>query len=385
MSTQPTPEELEAIRLYLEQMQSDPLARATNDYGQGAGFLQLKDTPTSWDRAGDKVDLLTDFLKGTKTYLPDWIPDLNPEAEDPGIFTGYRSDVADLYRNNPAYNEIDLAMSQDGASFEEALQAVAASPEFAVNLPKTERGGVDLSAFRNSAETYVSERAREGREYDVWDAERQAYEDYVNPRSQWSDMGNDQLDPAALMRRTDYKDPMFGAGSKIAEGFQNVAARAMDTPVGRGEMPLQQPERMRRVSPGSPSTWFDGIDPAAALDRNIGDPIENFVSSLRFGKGQIGEGEEGAKIPYPRIGRQQQATGTFVAPRERQAPKRVEKPKPKARTAAQRNEGNRAYNKSAQAVYDFQKKKQSANAMPSKKQENLAKLAAYYNAYVYGE
>ena len=46
--------EEEAIQLYL--MQTDPMARATNDFGQGAGFLGLDSQPESWDRVGEKND-----------------------------------------------------------------------------------------------------------------------------------------------------------------------------------------------------------------------------------------------------------------------------------------------------------------------------------------
>lgn len=183
-----TPEE-QALQEYMRamQMQNDPFARATNDYGQGAGFLQLDDQPESWDRVGEKNDVYGDLFRMTQTYLKDYIPDLNPEVEDPGQFEGYVSDKADLYRNNPAYAQLEAFMSE-GASFDEAVQLTsklaADRPEIAAGLPQYE-GRPDTQAFRNSAETYVSERAREGREYDQHDAQRQAYDDFVRPQTGW--------------------------------------------------------------------------------------------------------------------------------------------------------------------------------------------------------
>lgn len=172
--------EEEAIIAYL--MQNDPMARATNDYGQGAGFLGLDSQPESWDRLGEKNDLYSDLFRTTQTYLKDYVPDLYPEAKDPGIFQGYQSDQADLYRNNPAYAQLERAMAE-GASFDEAVQLIAGNKEFTNFLPQGDDGRPSPSAFRQSAETYVSERSREGREFDQYDAEKQAYDDYVRPRT----------------------------------------------------------------------------------------------------------------------------------------------------------------------------------------------------------
>jgi hypothetical protein len=191
--------EEEAIRQYM--LQTDPFARATNDFGQGAGFLGLDSQPESWDRLGEKNDLYSDLFRMTRTYLPDYVDGLYPEAQDPGQFTGYRSDVADLYRNNPAYTQLDQLMAE-GASFDEAVQLVADDPDYADVLPKNNFGQADLGGYRQSAEKYVSERAREGREFDTYDAERQAYEDYVRPRTGWDiNPGVEDLSPH--LRATD--------------------------------------------------------------------------------------------------------------------------------------------------------------------------------------
>jgi hypothetical protein len=175
-----TEEEMLAIQAYL--MQTDPMARATNDYGQGAGFLGLDSQPESWDRVGEKNDLYADLFRTTRTYLPDYVEGLYPEVEDPGLYKGYKSDKADLYRNNPAYAQIESAMAE-GASFDEAVRLVAGNKEFAQFLPQDDNGRPDAQSFRTSAEGYVSERSREGREFDAFDAEKLAYDDYVRPRT----------------------------------------------------------------------------------------------------------------------------------------------------------------------------------------------------------
>jgi hypothetical protein len=320
------------------QMQSDPWARATNDFGQGSGFLSAPKKPTSWARMGDKNDLMSDMFRTTQSYLKDYIPDLYPEVEDPGMFTGYRSDLVDLYRNNPAYREIDLAM-QDGASFDEAVRAVAASPDFAAHLPTNDSGRPDLGGFRSSAEKYVSERAREGREFDQFDAERRAYEDYVNPRNEWADRGNDQIDIQSLLRNQNARQGLTGAGGRIAEGFGRAA------------------DLVRGAGPGAPVTDSRRPSVLATSNTRMGMPI----------------GEPVMTRPSP----------TRNAARGRAATPTAAKPAP--RTAADRNQTNKAYNDSVKAVYDFQKNKQSQNTKQSKKQENLAKTVRAYNLLMYGE
>ena len=222
----------------IQQMQNDPMARAANDYGQGAGFLQETSQPDSWDRMGEKNDLYSDFFRTTQSYLKDYIPDLYPEVEDPGTFQGYQSDTADLYRNNPAYTQLEQYMAE-GASFDEAVQLVAKDPEYAPMLPKNDYDQPDAGAFRGSAETYVSERAREGREFDQYDAEKQAFDDYVRTRTGWDiNPGVSREDfSAKLLPQTQAsvgrlweRDPQNPDGATLAQQVGQQAA-AKTTPL----------------------------------------------------------------------------------------------------------------------------------------------------------
>lgn len=362
-----TPEEEAALEQYILQMQSNPLARATNDYGQGAGFLQLDKQPESWDRMGEKNDLFSDFFRTTQTYLPDWIPDLYPEVEDPGRFDGFRSDQADLYRNNPAYSQLEAAMAE-GASFDEAIQLIAKAPQFAAGLPKTERGDVDLSAFRNSAETYVSERAREGREFDAYDAERQAYEDYVNPQTAWS------------MDRTDRQT------DDISQFLRPIAADS-----GRPVIPMELPSARRGSSPGAP-----GAGAAGFVDR-VGNSIEGIfdpnkpgpgmpsMPSVRDIEGIFDPNKRGPKKTTGRLGNmnpEEAEPGVF---RKFLAESNKNVNDIAAKKAKYKKDVDTGYNKALTEGYNRMRGAKEAQVRPSKKQENLAKIAAYYNALHYGE
>jgi hypothetical protein len=235
--------EEEAIQLYL--MQSDPMARATNDYGQGAGFLGLESQPESWDRIGEKNDLYSDLFRMTRTYLPDFVEGLNPTVEDPGMYQGYRSDKADLYRNNPAYAQLEAAMAE-GASFDEAVRLIAGNKEFAQYLPQDDIGRPDAQGFRQSAEGYVSERSREGREFDAYDAEKQAYDDFVRPRTglDFSPGGLTKLrttDPTKLVA------PAKKAGS-VAEIAKSRQAAKITPPKNADAIPADIQQRIAYVN-----------------------------------------------------------------------------------------------------------------------------------------
>jgi hypothetical protein len=167
-----------------QQMQQDPMAFSLNNYGQGSDYLWDEETPSSWDRRNDKVDIYGDLFRMTKTWMPDFVDGLHPTPEDPGLFKGYRSDKADLFRNNEAYRKLEQLMGE-GAPFEEAVTLVSSDPAYAGMLPQDQDfpGRVDNSEFRRSAEEFLSERGREGREYDVWDQSRQEFDDFNRPRT----------------------------------------------------------------------------------------------------------------------------------------------------------------------------------------------------------
>jgi hypothetical protein len=233
--------EEEAIRQYL--MQTDPLARGVNDYGQGSGFLNLKAQPESWDRLGEKNDLYGDFFRTTGTYLDDWIPDLYQEQQDPGIYQGYQSDKAAIFEGNPAYAQLQRAM-ETGATFEQAVAATYADPEFKQYLP------ADPSQWRESAESFVGERGREDRERSGYDAEKAAYDDFVKTRSGWDlAPGREREDVLASMPqvRTPSKS-IGGAPSVVAEMGRRTAlaaaGRQLPTPEATAERGRRNDNRM---------------------------------------------------------------------------------------------------------------------------------------------
>lgn len=165
------------IARLMYQMETDPFARSANDYGQGPEFLMYGSEPDSWRRTGDKYDLLQDFLRTTKTYFPDYVPNLYEEVQRP---EPYVSDTAGLYRNNPAYQHV-LGAVAEGMSLDEAVNAAAAVPEYAAMLPQGEAGGPNVQAFRTGAETFLGEVAREDR----YAQDLARYEDFVRPQSDW--------------------------------------------------------------------------------------------------------------------------------------------------------------------------------------------------------
>lgn len=329
----------EELAQLLFELENDPLKRAVNDYGQGSDFLGMSKEPTSWKRMGDKNDLLTDFFRTTKTYLPDWIPDMYPEIEDPGRFEGYRSDFAELYRGNPAYQQLELAMSE-GATFDEAVQAVSKDPDFA---PYIDRGG-----FRSSAEQYVSERAREGRELDSYEAALAEYEDFVNPRT-GEDFAPNRLNPEefqASLRKIEPTTGVAGFGNNIADQI------------------------MRGIN----------------ANRGRTDPSTNRITS-RTSSGTGGRSSLNIDSPnYDGRGRDPRTVTRSSGP-SKQVGSMPSKPQRKLpyRDTAQRNELNRAYNKTASDVYNRAQQIKARQSAPSKREENLAKLAAYYNAIHYGQ
>lgn len=347
-----TPEELAELEAYVASMETDPLRRAVNDYGQGPDFLGLSSEPTEWKRMGDKNDLLTDFFRTTKTYLPDWIPDMYPEVEDPGQFEGYISDKADLYRNNPAYTQLEAAMAE-GATFEEAVDLIASDPEFAPFLPKTDSGRPDRIGFRGSAESYISERAREGREFDAYDAERQAYEDYVNPRT------GEYYNPNLMDRETFYATQLkpetsFGQGrgtpNELGIGF---GLSASGSRAGNTVSPLSSARQVTgsgRSSLNIDSPDYDGLgrDPRTLIRHSPAPQRSSGGSGYSKSAGSFAKKKSSGSAPAP---------GNMA----------------------------KAYNKTASSVYERAQQIKASQKYASKEQENLAKLAAYYNAIHYGQ
>lgn len=94
------------------------------------------------------------------------------------------------------------------------------------------------------------------------------------------------------------------AGADREAYINNLMQANMTTP----DYPGYTNQTNSALSPGG-GGGGGGPDIAGWLDRNIGDPVENFFNGLSIGSGQIGAGEEGGHIPYPALVRQGEATG----------------------------------------------------------------------------
>lgn len=101
------------------------------DWGLPSNFYGLEDLPDAFDRADDRQDMIYDTLKLSQ-YQPflDTVPGLPTPVEDPGDYVEYLDDDAGLYANNPAHEQVDALMSEQGLSLDEAVSAVVADPQF---------------------------------------------------------------------------------------------------------------------------------------------------------------------------------------------------------------------------------------------------------------
>lgn len=329
MAEEMTPEELAAIELYIRS-QNDPFALSANALGQGPGFLDYESTPDSWDRLADKNDLYSDLFRMTRTYLPDFVSGLHPEVEDPGRYQGYTSDAAGLYSGNPAYESVRRMVEEEGTPFEEAVKLVKNDPDLAEFMPDDDRD------FRQSAQQYVTDAGRENRERSQWEAEAAAYDDYVRARSGLDVFAQPDVESRMRSERSmDYmEDPI-----KTILSFGGTTDRpevAAERRAAQGWTPGEVTSAMAPMPNGAEQT-----------------PSNQSSSPKR------------ARRSTPRTsGRSRSEQRAF------------------ARSAAKTG---KAYNDSYRAAAEFQKRRMAAQAMPSKKEENLAKLVAAYNSLMYGQ
>lgn len=308
-----TPEELEALMALLAQQEGNGFSLAANAYGQGPGFMGLDEQPESWDRVGEKNDLLYDMTRTTGIDFNELVPGLHPMVQAPTAeqLIPYQSDTAGLYANNPVYQDI-LAQVQSGVSLQEALAAAQVdaqeNPEdYAGYLPAGQSlggfsdasipGQIDWSQVRQDLETYIPEVQREQASRSQAEMLQQQYEDYIRPRSQWEMAGS----PDFSDRRGDYakffgwEDPKLSYTNVDVSGDPEEAVRpsnsaAVADAAGRARDAIGG-------FFGSVGRGVTGIP--GALDRNIGDPIEGFFNGKKVGMGQIAPGEEGGHIPFP--------------------------------------------------------------------------------------
>ncbi len=380
-----TPEEIEFIEAMIAQQQEqqafDPFDYAAGQYGQGSDYLGMKKTPVAWDRMADKDDLLGDMLKRTGLYFDDIVDLPHQRYEDPGNYEGYTSDVYGLYAGNAAYEAV-RALTDSGIPFEVALQQVADSaavdPEIAASLPRNRNEGVegyqtptgnrnspeeaaaigvpesyDFDAFRSGAETFLTEGAREDREFGEWDARNQQYEDYIRARN-----GEDFFPttheftprPEAAPRQ------QFGPNEARPDGFflPNVGGKAGPQ---RPQQPTQVPRNEARGSVPS---------------------VQSTLSRSRA-EGQIDAGRSGRVV----------RTNVDRSPTRNPAGgRRVERPgkrDTKGRTGSDvAYAQNKIYNDTAQrTAASLQRQKANMQVM-SKEDENNARLIQAFNLYMYG-
>lgn len=349
MAEEFTPEELAEIEL-LMRSGYDPLAISANQFGQGSDYLGYTSQPDEFDRLGEMDDLYSDLFRMTRTYMPDYVPDLYPEVEDPGMFQGYRSDQADLYRNNQAFQALEQMMAEN-TPFEEAVQLIVGNPDYEEFLPKN-NGRVDPSAFRSSAEQYVAERSREGREYDNWSAEDAAYQDFIRSRT-GMDMapGKSEDEIAAMLRPVDQDILSQGRGPKLGpEGLVDLLGGALASE-GRGPLAPQAP------APQAPQ----GRQPRRSRGASVDPEEQRMMRMVAASRGRLGTGARD-QINQSYGGRRQIANAKY----DEQA-------------------NNQRYNEDFMKAFEATKKRKEGQKFSSKKEENLARLLRFRNTLLYGE
>lgn len=381
-----TPEEEQIINAMIEQgLIMDPFNAAANQFGQGSDYLYEEDTPTPWDRMGDKDDLLGDMLKRTGLYFEDLVDLPYEQVEDPGEFDGYVDYDASLYQGNLAYETVKDAVAA-GMSFEEAVNKVAKAavdpedpdaPALAAAMPRDRDGKPDYDAFRSSAADAVAGGAGGAAELSAYEAERQAYEDYIRPRT--------GLDYAEIMPEDEFKRTILQPTSLDAGGVP-VNAQDPNAVIGNA------------LGRAAGTIGFGGRPPTLA-DQRVNDPRRTTVTP-----------NYGARNPVTRDDVDMQTMRlTPAAESARQA--RMNPPSgSRRRTSGRRGSGrsnqseisrmnkDRSGRTSTEITFDKNKERNKAmefhrrkaierlesQQRMSKADENKAKLIAAYNQFMYG-
>lgn len=389
-----TPEEQAMLEQYLAQQQlmqrseMDPLALSANAYGQGPGYLGLEDRPDSWSRLGDKNQIYRDMFQMTGTDMAEFVPglyDYVPQPK-PGDLDPYQSDATSLFANNPVYQEIErqvangvdivTATNAVRTAYEQNPEALAGS--LPMGNPEYGRAEPDWEAVNRNATTYLSERNKERAGQSEVDSLRAQYEDFVRERTAY-DKAAETQDVTWAGNRDDVMRMMGYNPNERTSAPTQIPAY---DPMSSKYTPLQV----------APARGGDTTGVAGWAD-DVGNSIENGISSLGLEWGRIGEGEDGAKIPYPKLTRQRTAKGTIGDLGDRQydqppAPRRFpgrsmkdiqrQQLDPKIEIAKQKE-------LNAQSVFDAANRIAKSKNVGSKKEENLAKLTAFYNTLMYGQ
>jgi hypothetical protein len=258
------------------------VGNAVNDYGQGYAYLGMEDQPESWKRATEAQNQIEDMLKLSGLYLEDILPGLPREVAEPEgeRFVDYNMSQ---FANSPVYQTLDELMKR-GQSFDQAVNNIAADEAFQEFLPKNEDDRPDREAFRASAQSYLTGRTKEDAINSEYDAEQAAYDRYVNGTDKYTEMfgGDENFNQimSGLFRETGENPDLGMIGPQSAQ----TRSRPGSTPVSsRQDVGLG--DILSQATPAAGARLVDrGVENlAGVLDRNIGDPIENFARRLGGG------------------------------------------------------------------------------------------------------
>lgn len=347
---QMTPEEQAMLEQYLAQQQlmqrseMDPLALSANAYGQGPGYLGLEDRPDSWSRLGDKNQIYLDMFQMTGTDMAEFVPglyDYVPQPK-PGDLDPYQSDTTSLFANNPVYQEIErqvangvdivTATNAVRTAYEQNPEALAGS--LPMGNPEYGRAEPDWEAVTRNATEYLSERNKERAGQSEVDSLRAQYEDFVRERTAYDKAAETQDVTWAgnrddVMRMMGYDPREVGPTMSMPEVY--------DTP---GVVGTRGPAR---------SIGEADADAAKYASRG-GSPQRNARAGTRATRGYT-------KQPGQRLGAP--ADMASLGPTQKEL--------------------------NAQSVFDAANRIAKKKNVGSKKEENLAKLTAFYNTLMYGQ
>lgn len=383
-----TPEEMAALEQYIlqQQAQTNPLAYAANDWGQGPGFMGLDEQPESWDRVGEVNDLLYDMTRTTGIDFAEMVPGLNPFVAPPKQTTPYQSDTSFLYSSNPVYQSInELVSGADGGtpmSLDQALARVQAeykdNPEaFQGMLPVAmednfnagvRAGDPDWSQVRSGATTFLTEGRKEQNSMSEAEALQQQYEDFVRPRSQWEAAGSPEWSQARsqLAQELKWDDPRME--------FQELNPGTVQAKADRVPMDLSGVRGGGRVIPGME---LSDIAPGYSTNNPEIQLAPDRITSL-------------TRNPLAGARRQQRGDQARAdAEAVRNSPNRPMVGYIQGRgenLGVGRNVVVRDMNENAaKRGFEMALKEAKNKQVASKKEENIAKLIAAYNSYHYGQ
>lgn len=354
-----TPEEMAALEQYVQLMQrsqGDPLALSANAYGQGPGFLGASSTPDSWDRRDDKYDIYRDLFSMTGTDMSEFVPGLydyvpQPKPED---MQGYQSDTTSLFANNPVYQEIERQVA-NGVDIVTATNAVRTAYE---NDPESLQGSLpmgnpeygqaepDWEAVTQNATTYLSERNKEVGGQSEADTLRAQYEDFVRPRSQWEMAGA----PTYQDVRGKYAQQYGWDDPKL--GFEELNPGTVQATAPTVQMDLSQAKQA--------TDRFDNEVSSPTRNPLAGAKRQQRGDQARANAEAVRNSPNRPMVGYIQGKGENLGVGSGVV---------------------QRDDTEARFKK----YFDSGIKEAKSKQMASKKEENLARLTAFYNTLMYGQ